>query len=488
MKKYFYFIFYGKNRYNDNVERHELNEYRVFSDNSMIEDYWETLYLSIRYCNVVIDNAHFAKESNPDEIKLIENYIAQARVIRAFDYFSLVRSFGGVPLMVSASSEIVARSTAKEVYSQIFNDLDMAISSKALQRADEIASDLKGQFSEGTALALQAKAYMYRAALEPEKANDYFTDAYNASKELIQSGQFSLTPGYNDLWELEGKFSDESIIEIGYPKFGENWQAHHWYATWFRPRYLYDRGTRNKIPADQSRGWGFNTPTQDFVNSFEKGDPRLYWTVWFPGDTAKGLTADGLYYEICFHHSETGYYYRKTTIEQYHPSNKVFLGFKIYRYADLLLLAAEAANEIGETNDALTWLNMVRERARNTPPPVQHVNDVVEGVPADVTVTDQNELRDIIRQERRVELGCEGERFFDLYRWHGTHGYDLKNIIEKAYLIAGTDYQQANDEPRSGQKREPKIIDIELPKHLLLPVPKREIELTNGLIEQTEGY
>jgi len=154
------------------------------------------------------------------------------------------------------------------------------------------------------------------------------------------------------------------------------------------------------------------------------------------------------------------------------------------------LRGAEAANETGNTADALTWLNMVRERARNTVAAKNHEADKVAGIPANVTTTNQDDLRDIIRHERRVELGCEGERYFDLARWHGTHGYDLEEIIENAYLIAGPDYElttnaqaSASETPRNGLN-----IDVVIPKHLVAPIPQNEVDLTNGVVEQNQDY
>lgn len=477
--------------YNQSGDRVDVSEFRIFSDNSLMSEIWNQCYLSIRYCNIVIDNTHFAIEKNSSEEATLLNYIAQARVLRAWGYFMLARTFGDVPLLLkSGVLDNIPRDPVVKVYEQAITDLQTAISSGNLKTKQQIPDEFQGQVSLGTAHAFMAKTYMYLAAADPSNAQDHFQEAYDAAKTLISSGEFDLLPDYSALWELENKFTSESVFEIGYPNFGVDKLHHHWYATWLRPRYIYTPGTREYQAIDGNRGWGFNTPTQDFVNAFEEGDPRLHWTVWMQGDSTTGLSEDEEMHEICFFASRTGYYYRKTTVDQHYNSNKVFFNFKVYRYADLLLIGAEAANEIGESADALTWLNMVRERARNTPAAYNHEDDKVDGVPANVSTTDQTQLREIIRHERRVELGCEGERYFDLVRWHGTHGYNLKNIIENAYKIPGPDYALTTNAPAAASEvpRTGLDVDVELPKHLLAPIPKQEIELTDGVLVQNPGY
>ncbi|MFP4059400.1 MAG: RagB/SusD family nutrient uptake outer membrane protein [Bacteroidota bacterium] len=477
--------------FNEVSPRHEINEYRLFSDNIVLKEIWNQCYLSIRYCNVVIDNAHFTIEKNPSSEPEISNFIAQAHVLRALGYFMLARTFGDVPLLLKAGViENVPRDPVEDVYKQAIKDLNNAISSGDLKSKQEIPDELQGQVSIGTAYSFLAKTYMYLASVDKANAMEHFQSAYNAAKTVISSGEFQLLNDYSELWKQENKFTSESVFEIGYPNFGVQRLHHHWWATMFRPRYIYTLGSRDYQPIDGNRGWGFNTPTQDFVNAFEEGDPRLHWTVWMQGDSTTGLSSDGLKHEICFAASRTGYYYRKTTIDQHFNSDKSFSNLKLYRYADLLLIGAEAANEIGETTDALSWLNSVRERARNTVAAYDHEDDKIDGVPADVTTTDQAQLRDIIRNERRVELGCEGERFFDLARWHGTHGYDIKQIIESAYKIPGPDYSLTTNVPAvfSESPRSGLDISFELPKHLVAPIPKGEIELTNGVLVQNPGY
>jgi hypothetical protein len=485
--------------YNDVTDRHNINEFRIFADNSLLPEVWNQCYLSIRYCNIVIDNAFFALENDPtnDEVDHVNSLIAQAHVLRGWGYFMLGRTFGDVPLLLKAGViEVKPRDPILDVYKQAIKDFQTAIESGHLTKITEsIPSSEKGRMNEGAAYAFMAKTYMYMASVDRDNEMEHFQSAYNAAKTLINSGFYGLLSDYSELWKLENKFTKESIYEVGYPPAGLSRLHHHWYATWLRPRYIYKLdtlglGTREYQAIDGNHGWGFNTPTQDFVDAFAKGDPRLHWTVWFQGDSTTGLSKDGLPHEINFFSSRSGYYYRKTTKDEHFETTKSFMNFKVYRYADLLLIGAEAANEIGESEDALKWLNMIRERARNTVAAKGYEDEKIEGVPLDVTISDKNALRDTIRYERRVELGCEGERFFDLARWHGTHGYDLEQIIENAYKKAGPDYNLTTNAPAAASEapREPLPVDVQLPKHLLAPIPQNEVELTNGVVKQNPGY
>ena len=480
--------------YNEVKHRQNVNEFRLFADNEVLPNVWDQCYLSIRYCNVVIDNSSFAFEKGltAEETKKVNALIAQAHVLRGWGYFMLARTFGDVPLLLKAGViEVKPRDPVLKVYEQAIKDFQTAIEMGYLTKLNEsVPKEEKGRMNEGAAYAFMAKTYMYMASVDRDNEMQHFQSAYNAAKAVINSGFYELLPDYSELWKLENKFTKESIYEVGYPPAGLSRLHHHWYATWLRPRYIYTLGTREYQAIDGNHGWGFNTPTQDFVEAFAKGDPRLHWTVWFQGDSTTGLSKDGLPHEINFFASRSGYYFRKTTKDQHFETTKSFMNFKVYRYADLLLIGAEAANEIGETSDALNWLNLIRERARNTVAAKDHEDDKIDGVPFDVTVTAQDALRDTIRYERRVELGCEGERFFDLARWHGTHGYDLEKIIENAYKKAGPDYNLTTNAPPAASEapREPLPVDVQLPKHLLAPIPQNEVELTNGVVKQNPGY
>src|SRR5690606_36582445 len=206
----------------------------------------------------------------------------------------------------------------------------------------------------------------------------------------ITSGEYELSSDYLGMFQRAGETSKEHIFQI---------------------KYMNDQGAQ---PANNNNigttfgsraknGWGFNLPTQDFVDAFEPGDPRLELTVYKNGD----VLSDGWVANVG--NSTTGYLVRKYYVPDYERiQGSVQAGRDdIYmRLGKVYLWYAEAANEIGKTDEALHYLNEVRRRAR------QGNN----GVLPDITVTDKDALRAAIWQEQRVEFGQEYERFYELVR------------------------------------------------------------------------
>jgi hypothetical protein len=233
-------------------------------------------------------------------------------------------------------------------------------------------------------------------------------------------------------------------------------------------------------------GWGMNLPTQDFVNAFEPGDPRKNWTVYVQGDQSNAFKLNSKEYQlICFDHSTTGYYFRKYDPDGC-PDGSPYLNIKYYRYSDLILVGAEAANEVNQPADALTWLELVRGRARNTPAAPKHADDKVAGVPLQITGGSQSELREKIRNERRVELGLEGHRFYDLVRYDGFNGFSWKSVVETAQALPGPNYQISKT-AKSGLPRTGRIVSVE-DKHKLSPIPDSELRASSNTLTQNSGY
>jgi len=478
---------------NDSPGAHALNDFIVYSTNGDFSTFWRTCYNGIHYANAVIYSAPGALAvAEPADVALINFYVGQAKCLRAYYYFDLVRQFGDVPLVLDASLAFRPRTSRLLVYDQIEKDLTEAAA--ILPKAKDLKPEDRGRMNSGSALAILAKVYLFRASIEPGKENDNFTKAYTKAKEVITDPkQFSLLSSYDKIWRNTGDFSTEGIVEGGQPAPEvTSAAASYWFGISQSPRYYYELKTKKKVGS--TYGWGHNCPTQDFVNDFEKGDPRLHWTVYFPGDSAVHGNTKSIKQEICFDLSMTGYYYRKYTPEYSRTSMENPLNIKFYRYSDLLLVGAEAANEINKTADALDWLEQVRARARNTPPASNHKSaaEYTEGVPVKITTTDQGLLRGIIRHERRIELGCEGHRFYDLVRWDGTYGFDWKTTIETAQRLPGPNFEvdlESDGKPdvKSGMPRAPHIVLVE-DKHKLSPIPDADIRSSGGTLTQNEGY
>ncbi len=416
---------------NPDDQRSTIGPYDRFEHNNtdqVIRNWWNTLYSAIRSANVVIE---FVPDIDMDE-SLKANYIAQARFLRALHYFYLVRAFGGVPIVTSAVPESgLKRASVSDVYTLIVQDLEYA-SDFLPEKSTQSTADL-GRATRGAANALLAKVYLFQGSFG--QAEDY-------ALAVINSGEYDLDPDFEMASSLAGEHGVGSVFEIG-AVFGTQEGLEN--GTNFYANVQGVRGTPNK-------GWGFNRPSLDLINSFEPNDPRLDATVIFLGETLDGVTisgdgttpdqteVDGVLVEIeCYN--------QKVWTPGQIPATSQGHNRRIIRYADVLLMAAEALNENGKTTEALTYLNMVRERAR------QGNSSILP----DITETDQALLRDIILEERRHELALEGHRYWDLLR------------TGKAAEVLGP-------------------LGFQTGKHELLPIPDAEIKLTFGELTQNPNW
>ena len=317
--------------------------------------------------------------------------IGEAKFIRAYSYFNLVNVFGKVPLRLvpplTAATLQVPLSEVSSIYQQINADLSDAAS--VLPVSYSLSE--QGHVTRGAALAMLGKANLYQGNWNI--ALGYF-------QEVEALGIYSLLPNYADNFKLAYNNSSESIFAIQHltdqnPFMGNGLNQ------WFAP-----------APG----GYYFNAPTQSLVDAFEKSatgevDPRLDASVgrdgqpWLNGETFSSAWSPA-----------TGYLTKKhqQPFSEVPSSRKEDGGLcYIYlRYADLLLMKAEAFNETGNADSAKANLNKVRQRARasfNGTPPADLL--------ANITTSDKNLLAIAIQKERRVELAQEFHRYFDLMRW-----------------------------------------------------------------------
>jgi hypothetical protein len=279
---------------------------------------------------------------------------------------------------------------------------------------------------------LLAKVYLFRGD---------FANAEKYALEVVNSAQYSLEENFSDANSEAGEHGVESVFEIGAMRFENIDNGGSQYAN-----VQGVRGTPN-------RGWGFNRPTLDLQDSFEEGDPRLDSTVIFLGEVLDGIKimGDGATPDQIFDDNNNLLQIECYNQKVWTPGDNVPTQFghnrRILRYADVLLIAAEALNQNNKPDQALLYLNQVRERARMG-------NDTV--LP-DITETNKALLDEIIFNERRHELAMEGHRFWDLIRTGRA-----PNVLGPLGLISG--------------------------KHELLPIPQSEIDLSQGVIEQNPGW
>lgn len=403
-------------------------------DPSVIElnGYWEGSYRGINRVNQVIVNV---PDIEMDEA-LKARIIAEAKFLRAFYYFDLVRAFGEVPLINTVYTDpeearnAVEKSSEEALYNFIVQDLKDAIG--VLPLKSEYPPEDLGRATKGAAQGLLAKVYLFR--------QDYENAAQQA-QAVIQSNEYALHPNYREVFFPDQENGVESLFEAQVIAREER-DISNEFNKW--------QGVRGHF------GWGFNSPTEDLSNAYEPGDPRRTATIFYSGDTLEG--AD----EPFFLPVDEGAQPRANKKAMLplnmwpagYPDNSP-TNYIILRYADVLLIYAEALNELGQSAEALTYLNMVRARARNGNP----------NVLPDITTTDQAALRETIWHERRVELAMEGHRFFD--------------IIRQNEVVPGRAEQIFHENGKTS-------FDIE--RHATFPVPQQQIDIAEGALQQDPNW
>jgi len=350
-----------------------------------------------------------------------DRYIGEAKMLRAYFYWNLVRTFGGVPIInkvLESETDIetaTTRATADEVYAYIESDLTDAITKLPLV----VPPAENGRVTKGAAEALLAKVYLYEQKWGQSKA---MCDA------VIASHQYSLIADYSLIWREVGEFSPESIWEVNaigtQPNLGIN-------------GYFLVQAPRGA----NGLGWGFNSPSQDLVNAYEPGDVRKAATIMFAGETLwDGFQVSPLATNPRYNYKS----YVSKTKESYDGDDvQTNKNLRIIRFGEVLLIKAEAENELGNILPAQEVLDSIRHRA---------------GL-ASTTANTQVDLRNAIYKERRVEMAFEHDRMFDLQRT-GRAGAVLR-ALGKPYVDGVNN---------------------------VFPIPQIEINLSNGKLLQNPGY
>lgn len=434
----------------DRAEVMELQNFNVYTTNGEAGRRWEILYRLINRCNEVIAKAPTAQG---DKV-ILARYENEAKALRAFGYYSLVTIFGGVPLLTEpmTPAEILKtpRATTDQVYAQIIQDCKDA---SALPAKGQYSEDEQYHVTRGFAKTMLAKTYMFRG--------DY-TNAEQILHEIVEVDKdYSLLPDYGMNWRKEYNNSSESVFEIPNQLFDKN------IATGTNVPHFF---TSRDVSGYQ--GYGFHVPTTDLFNAFDKDDPRQTYVFTRTGDRYIGDEQ-----EQDNHQSATGFHDYKMTVPAADKAGydvwMISYNIRLIRYADILLLYAEALNENNKSTEALHYLNLIRQRARNTNPvdPRKDRQAYVPHVTAqtlpDITETGKDALRQIIWHERRVELAMEGWRRDDLMRQH-RFGEVMRAYAAKYNVQKGRNFDDSRD--------------------YLLPIPQSEIDKSNNVLTQNPQY
>ncbi|MDB5279617.1 MAG: RagB/SusD protein [Ferruginibacter sp.] len=423
----------------------EFSTNQQTTTNTIINVYWSSMYNMIAVCNLVLDKQSVVT----GDATTITNIANEARFLRAYGYNELVKYFGDVPMPLTyldPATVAMVKTPKAQVYAQIEKDLTEA---SALPTKTQWGAANDGRATSGAANALLGKVYM---------SQKKYIEAEAALKKVVDEGTYSLLSDYGAIFRKTGDNNNpESVFDI---KHKSN--------TGVFP----GEGSFNLAffqPGDAPiGGFGQDEPTEDLQNEFEKGDPRAIYTILFKGDVfPNGATP----YTVVNIGTAGGRLNRKFYIP---PSEKVAnfgsideaKSYHIIRYAEVILLYAEALNENGKPAEALAWLNKVRQRARTTPPSdPQRISTVYDlsytgTLLPDLTTMDKLNLGNAIWHEQRVELSMEGHR-----RDYLTRTGRLAVRMAAAKGIAAFDE-----------------------KYTLLPIPQSEIDLSNGQIIQNSGY
>jgi hypothetical protein len=379
-----------------------------------IRETFEANYEGINRCNQALNIVPQLDQANP---ALRSRLLGEAKFLRAFMYFTLVKTYGGVPIidhLPNPSSDEdrvmqLTRRTSAEVYAFIESDLADAIA--ALPNKSVYAASEKGRASKGAAYALLAKVNLYQKKWQKVVDNANLVTGY------------SLVPNYASMFRLAGENDAESIFEIqGTGSIPAKGIA----------GYSNTQGARGA----GGWGWGFNTPSQSLVNAYEPGDVRKNATIIFAGTTLY----DGRVVPTTV---ENPRYNFKAYSSAYTDAWETDANIKYLRYAEVVLMKAEALNELDQTPAAILLLNQIRTRAEL----------------GNTVAVSKAEVRTAIWKERRVEMAFEHDRFYDLVR---------TGQAVSAFAIHGKTFVAG--------------------KHELFPLPQTFIVQSDGLSTQNPGY
>lgn len=443
---------------NDNAELEGCNEYSFGSDQSFIGGVWKSYYQLIYKANVILGRVE------PDT-DLKKKACAEAKFFRAFAYFDLVSMWGDVPLVdheLDKSEYQLARSPKADIWALIERDLTEAINSGLLEEKKSVDDKTTWRVTKQLAQAILGKAYLWQ---------EKFHEAAVVLNEVRASGKYKLYDGnYEDILTYKAEYNCESMLESNrifdasnsMDEFSFFEVMNHW-----RTDKLDMSGSNNQF---NGTGWGFMVPQKKLYDAFvqEEGVDgyRLNQTM----KTYDQITQLGVKVAKGQSLINEGYFMWKRRFSNVESPAGFWCSYNNYRwmrYAEVLLLAAEANLKDGNQSEADACLNEVRQRAR---------------------LDAKTATLDAIKLEKRLELCSEYTRYQDIIRWKDAEAL-LKDQGERTPILsnkAGKDepdnvaveYIQYNkDKTRYGFKE----------RHYLLPIPAKEIRL-NPNMEQNAGW
>ena len=435
---------------------------------------WNNAYTGIGRANTALKAISEFNGIDPRQKEILEG---EARFNRAWFYFSVLKHWGKgpiVPLETLTGAEMadIAISDRTTLYDSIMADLEAGLLMPDKEEASQwYPTSWYGRAHWGSAMGLMAKVLLYRAADEPERANEYYTRIVSIVKEMeLSDDGYGLEP-LSILFSKSGEYGSESVFEIGAASFMTSDGAYQgWQVVGVR--------------SDPNWGWGFVAPSLNLVQSYEPGDNRKENDIIYGRTTAfsgmeqtpsviDGTTIVGSYIADDPASASNGFPNRFTR-KGYQPrpvtgGNENYGGnIRLMRWAEVLLIGAEAAVQCGDAK-ASEWYNAVRARAG---------------------LGEKEATLENIWEEKRIELSMERDRYFDLVRIDKIRpGYFAAKVWAKIQSEqAGLELmKELGIATESTFLPLPTTSPVETPKNYVLPIPNEQILLMNNL-EQNNGY
>ncbi len=412
----------------------EFDNFAYSKDDWAPNEYWNNHYTMISTCNIALALADSLKVTDAASLR----NIGEACFFRAYAYFELVKTYGEVPVfkkpIVLPSDGLLEKSPIATVYEFIDSNLQIAsqllpVTSAEYGATSDNSALYAGRLTKGAANTLWAQTYLFR---------QNWPQVITLCNQVIASGQYELLGNFSDIWRdgnlntgsNNGGLTRESIFDmqasVGAANGDEGSKAYNGTA-WGTCQQIRQNGTG----PEWNLGWGWNTPTQKLVDAWDNKDPRKSQTILYSGQSDGGADLGGFGAIIPDYTNPDGAgglaqkYWNKKVYTGNDPAMRTFTGFAtkgnagwinhhILRYADVILMLAEASNETSDGTTAAANLELIRKRASGKSGADSGVNRTI--VPY-IPFVSQEQMRTAIKNERRFEFAMEGYRFYDLVRW-----------------------------------------------------------------------
>jgi hypothetical protein len=438
----------------------EFDSYLYAKDDWAPNTYWNDHYAMINAANDALHAADSLKVTDESSLR----NVGEACFFRAYAYFELVKTYGEVPLInfkiVDPAQGIQPKATVERLYEFIDSNLQVAAQYLPLTWEVEDKNSYPGRLTKGAANTLWAQTYLFRKN---------WAQVAGLCNQVIASGQYSLASNFSDIWRDglngNGKNNSESIWEMQADvktANGDDNSPQYNGSAWGTCQQV----RQNGAPLVWNLGWGWNVPTDKLVNDWSNDDPRKSQTVLYSGQYDGGTPLGGFGAILPPYTNPDGTgglaqkYWNKKLYTGNSPEMRSYTGYtnkggagwinhRILRYADVILMLAEASNELGDGTTAAANLELIRNRASGN---LGMNRTVIPYIP----FVDQAQMRAAIKNERRWEFALEGYRFYDLVRWD-----DALNVLGPLGYTNRCRYY---------------------------PIPQKAIDLSNGVLKQNPEW